>query len=492
MKRFIQSLAESLQVYFFKLLLIFLAGWGASIFYVMSLPLGAGTKILWCLLPLLAGEVLIRMIMAMAYGPHYVYSVWSYFLVDDPVYGNAFRKAARAKELDFLLFDRFVFRQGQPRLLDMEENRSRRLNFNVNSLGFRGKEFDPRQKAGKLRIFCSGGSTTACDCNHDEEAWPPRLQEFLRQEGYDTEVINAGVQAWYSYQELLRLEKEIIGCQPDVVLLHQGWNEEFEYSSLSLGRHWRPRTVRNAREENNLYCPANPLLSGTLSLGFYMGVQAILKNLIFIPNMRFTNPRRWEVLLREDYIRAWVDNLLDMARLAEQNNLLMYAIDYPGLVDMADSPEERDHYIMHSRLTPLYADYQAVSKKRISRTLTACEEVIPCLKTEEDFLPFTKEARRRLFHDEIHMTPEGNDLLAQAIGRKLIIDRDFQQKYKDPAARKSNVNLDRDVVAGVLERTCQPSPYLERYITGKVQRLERQHPAKTQHAEVPVDRYTTF
>ena|SRR3989338_269642 len=496
MKVIFRRLAENMQRDYGRIIIVFLLAWLIFASLVIGQMYGrqpGWMLVILCLLPLVVLEFAVSLILRLAYGSEYIYSLVNYFLVDHPVYGNCFRKNCFAKKTNFLIFDKFVFQKGSGRIDDIERNREARVDFNVNSLGFRGGEFLPHQRRGKLRIFCLGGSTTACDCNDDHEAWPAQLEQCLDAQGYNVEVVNAGVQGWYSYQDLLRFKQEICSYHPDIVLLHQGWNEEFEYTSLSLGTRWKPRVARNVREEHNLYCAPNRFLSSTAILSFYMAMQAFSKGFVFIPNMKFTNPDRWEALQRNEYILAWFDNLIDIARCAKSQGVLLYTIDYPGLVSIEDTVKNRDFYVENSRLTPLYADYQAVSKKKISRTLREAGKIISCLNAEEDFIQYEADRRLPLFLDEIHLSPEGNAILAQAICEKLISDTSFQRKYGHPEERFFNVFLDGAQIEKVRQRLSRNARYVDDFIENKIDKLRYSGgPRAIQRLEVPEDRYTTF
>lgn len=440
-------------------------------------------------------EGILRLILHAAYGSEYKNSFLLYSLIDHPIYGYALRKRFSAKKANFLIFDKYLFFAGVPRILDLGKNIEVRNNFNVNLLGFRGKEFLPDKKSARLRIFCSGGSTTAGSYLDDDVTWPAALERFLKKQGYDAEVINAGVFGWFSYQEFLRFRDEIVRYWPDVVLLHQGWNEEFEYSSLSLGKKWKPRVARNVRETNNVYSSPSRFLSSARFISKYLTIQAAMKQFVFTPKMRFTNPERWKAFSRSDYVLAWFDVLMDTARLAKESGTLLYAVDYPGLVDMADSSTNRDTYVQNSRLTPLYADYQAIAKKRISRTLETASEIIPMLKAEESLLDYQGGDRLKLFSDEIHMTREGNAVFAKYLGEKLIADPSFQKRYREAGSGKkeSNVVMDGERIRRARKTLEDDSPYLARFIRGKIAELERgAAKAGGEIPEVPEDRYTTF
>jgi len=433
-------------------------------------------------------EILFRLLLFIAYGREYRYAVFTYFLVDHPKYGSVLRKNAKSKELPFRIFDIFLFPPNTGRVTDLGENLAKRNVFTVNDLGFRGRSFNPKKKSAKLRIFCLGGSTTAGHSLNNDETWPIFLESELRQRGYDVEVVNAGTHGWNSYKDFLRYKEEIVEYSADVVLLHQGWNEEFLWSSLSLGKKWRPKAVRNVREEHALYCPPNRFLSSERFITKFLAIQAALKKFVFKRNMSFQNPRRWGVLLRREYIRAWLDNMLETARAAKEHNALVYAIDYPGLVSIDDSKHNRETYVQGSRLTPLFADYQATSRARISEALTLVSSAIPLLRAHEDFSTVEGRERLPLFLDEIHLSGVGNERLANAIAAQLAADPDFQARHTGDV-HKSNINFSDAMAKDILHTAGKNSYSVERFVTERIETLEGK---RVDTSDIPTERYTTF
>jgi hypothetical protein len=56
-----------------------------------------------------------------------------------------------------------------------------RLNIQINSLGFRGDEFDRRKPPHTVRIAALGASTTFCaEVSDNHKTWPHRLQGSLQ------------------------------------------------------------------------------------------------------------------------------------------------------------------------------------------------------------------------------------------------------------------------------------------------------------------------
>ena len=192
------------------------------------------------LISFLVYELIVRCVFLLNYGTSFRNKFYSPMLVDSTLYGYSFPKSFNSKDYKKLLFENFMFKSGKPPV-DLIENLSERIAFSTNSIGHRGNELS----SNKIRIFCCGGSTTACDKCDDNETWVSVLNNKLHSINGDIDVVNAGTQGWYSYHDLLRIKNEIIDLKPSVIILHQGWNEEFEYSSLNLGKDWIPNSTRS-------------------------------------------------------------------------------------------------------------------------------------------------------------------------------------------------------------------------------------------------------
>ena len=103
--------------------------------------------------------------------------------------------------------------------------------------GYRG-EAVPRQKSAKLRILCMGGSTTyGYGVALPSETYPARLEQLLVDYvAQDTvlsrkypgvEVINAGLEAGNSAEELEQYLLKYRYYDPDIVVVHSGVNDAF-------------------------------------------------------------------------------------------------------------------------------------------------------------------------------------------------------------------------------------------------------------------------
>ena len=96
-----------------------------------------------------------------------------------------------------------------------------------NSEGFRGPEFLKEKPDNTYRIFVLGGSTTFGDGNDDNETWPYYLQEIFDDAdlSYDVEVINAGISSAWSGSETEMIREKLLGYNPDMLMIYDGWND---------------------------------------------------------------------------------------------------------------------------------------------------------------------------------------------------------------------------------------------------------------------------
>jgi hypothetical protein len=95
----------------------------------------------------------------------------------------------------------------------------------INSRGFRTKEFSERRPAGTIRVICIGGSTTFAGQTNDE-TYPAILEKQL-QAAYPSrkiEVLNFGISGVVSNYWIKRAN-ELFGYEPDIVVQYEGVND---------------------------------------------------------------------------------------------------------------------------------------------------------------------------------------------------------------------------------------------------------------------------
>jgi len=97
----------------------------------------------------------------------------------------------------------------------------------INSLGFRDREFDV-EKGDSFRIVALGESTTmGLTLRKDERPWPKVLEELILDELHPqrpVEVINAGVAGYSLWESLIHLKKDVLPLKPDMIISYHGYN----------------------------------------------------------------------------------------------------------------------------------------------------------------------------------------------------------------------------------------------------------------------------
>ncbi|MBU43840.1 MAG: hypothetical protein CMN76_11520 [Spirochaetaceae bacterium] len=438
------------------------------------------------LVALVLVELLLRVFLSVIGGRHYMYRIRPYFLVDDARTGYRFRRNINSERIEFLLFEKYAFAPGTSPSDELNTNKKQRIQFSTNSIGLRGAPI--REQAPRLRVLCSGGSTTAGQGVHDNETWPRQLQQTMERDGYDVEVVNAGVYGFDSSQELENLRGLLPHLKPDLLILHQGWNEEFNFSSLDLGRRFKPGEIRNYYEKYFYFSNRSRGFPGwMLSLALLRRHFGRLR--ILGKRMSFTAIDRWSVLQSREYILAWLQNIREIEKLCRAHGVELWMVRYPGLVSFGDSAEDLKAYIDGSRLTYWHAMYQAIARERVNQFL---DLLLPSVPVIDGTLPFTArgEARLALFSDEIHLTPLGESLLGACVADALI-NRLQASERGDTKDSVNSSSGDRErIPIGIESQAGRNSQELAALIA----RLRAQLKAQDSEGsdEIPTDMYTTY
>ena len=88
---------------------------------------------------------------------------------------------------------------------------------NINSLGFRGTDFEITKDPNTYRIIMVGGSTTfGSGSTSDNTTIPSFLQNEFQKNNFDVEVINAGVGAADSSEEAYKIRNMYKKFDPDL------------------------------------------------------------------------------------------------------------------------------------------------------------------------------------------------------------------------------------------------------------------------------------
>lgn len=118
---------------------------------------------------------------------------------------------------DRLLFWRFI-----PEKTYTEESPHYKGTLRINSIGFREREISKIKPQRTYRIFCLGGSSTCGDALFEEERFSNILEKKLNSQlgSLHFEVYNFGGPGYSTLQMKRLLENELIGLEPDLVIVN--------------------------------------------------------------------------------------------------------------------------------------------------------------------------------------------------------------------------------------------------------------------------------
>lgn len=387
---------------------------------------------------ILITEFILRFILFCIYGKKYIYRFIPFKMVNNKKCGYRFYRNLDSEKLDFPIYDRDSFPHNFEVPVDKYKNKKNRIKFSTDQNSLRITPYKVRDKKNCLKIICSGGSTTAGCCIDDSDTWPNQLKLNLNKNNINCEVLNAGVYGYDSYQELQNFKNYILKLKPNILILHQGWNEEFAFSMLGAGKYFRPNHARRYFEAFYFYSNNIPFFPYK-SLLALLSFRHIRRYICLERDMSFQRKKRWNVLLHDGYIKNWFDNLYEIYKLCQRNNVKLYLADYPCLVNNMDTPKERKIYVDNSRLTNNFASYQAFSKARIENFYNDISGYFEILDGNSMFKNIKGIDRLEYFNDEIHLSKKGESLLAQSIcksiTKELSKDQSNQIKSKNKNKR---------------------------------------------------------
>jgi lysophospholipase L1-like esterase len=91
-----------------------------------------------------------------------------------------------------------------------------------NNLGFRGEDMSIQKPEGTIRIAVLGSSLVYDPSLDLADSYPHRLQQYLREQGYNVEVINAGVANYTTLEVLTMFTTSVLELDPDIAIIYSG------------------------------------------------------------------------------------------------------------------------------------------------------------------------------------------------------------------------------------------------------------------------------
>jgi lysophospholipase L1-like esterase len=95
----------------------------------------------------------------------------------------------------------------------------------VHAMRFRSGKVNVQKSPGVSRIICMGGSSTWGSGVGDNETWPAFLELMVREKGIEAQIINAGISGYTSFQVMIFIREYLLRYNPDAFILYVGHND---------------------------------------------------------------------------------------------------------------------------------------------------------------------------------------------------------------------------------------------------------------------------
>lgn len=275
----------------------------------------------------------------------------------------------------------------------------------INSKGFVGAEFAGVKPLGSYRIFAVGDSCTfAGDWDVSYSAF---LGRMLNADNQRYEVINAGIEGYNSESALGRLRDDILKYGPDLVTIYIGWNDLMKVSPSNMSSSGRVTWLGEALNHSYLY--------KGLSKVMFFYVRPILMQ----PGLTGDES---EYHVFDQFIPAtYEENVSAMVALLRERNVRVLLLTRPTVLTRNMSAEDlRSQHVFFPffpeaysvpRLLSLHDAYNN-SVRRLAERLQ-----VPLVDLDEIF---NQRSKRTLFWDTMHLSAEGHQVVADALGPRIL------------------------------------------------------------------------
>lgn len=274
---------------------------------------------------------------------------------------------------------------------------------NINNDGFRGKEILPSTQV-DFRIIMIGGSTVfGYNTLSDNTTIPALIEQKISDEFPKTiEIINAGIPASDSNDEVYLLKNFLLKYEPDLIIMYDGWNDASQmndiphqeksifndtkldiFNSLLFLNYKTPNKISDLLnlEKNDLKNKQNSITSNDVNIVN----EELKKNWNEICNYGKNN--NFEVLLILQPILGTGDRILSNE---EKSNLEKLSYDYQRRLDLVNQ------------------------MNFVSNDFPSCMNFYDGRDLLDSF------DNEHIFFDAGHMSDFGNEIVAEIIAKKLI------------------------------------------------------------------------
>ena len=287
--------------------------------------------------------------------------------------------------------------------------------YNINSKGFRGKEFETIKK--KKRIIAFGGSTTIGLESPDNLTYPAQLEKFLNEKNLDYEVLNMGFGSKsLNYIKNLYFNEAYL-YDPDIILIYNNRN-----SIMYDGSYIDPPKFSLWFVNLNYYLQEN-IMTYRIMFKFYKRI------LNFSLKSNYLKSPYHNKGISEDYLRTgYTNSLIEIVEFAEQKKIEVILIKQAYLFDN-QIMQKLDKFTV-DELIKFYKQDYFLKKFNLNEMVnfwsilgTILNKKIDELKTYKNVIIVDPRkvltSSEQNFTDYLHLTPKGNSALAYEISKKI-------------------------------------------------------------------------
>ena len=309
------------------------------------------------------------------------------------------------------------------------------VHYVVNSLGFRGKEFNPYNKA-KYRIICFGGSSTLGLESPEDKTYPALLEKKLNENGIDAEVLNFGFGSKSLYFAEKLLLREAISYKPDLITIYLNRNVALYDADRNIGVDIVYGVdIMTSKFDYYLFKLHTLLDENLMTYRAVNHVQRKIKEKLMFHDEEPFNPRKEYF---ENTYPATLERIMSLGKIHDfkvclikqplyidpdlQQKIKDYSIEqlWDMLIDKNNEfyqtvayhgGEDPSNFMSETILT------NAILNKHLDILHDKHKDLI-VVDPLDDFLG-GEVNYSKLFNDYVHLKPEGNDLLSQVIFEKI-------------------------------------------------------------------------
>jgi lysophospholipase L1-like esterase len=286
--------------------------------------------------------------------------------------------------------------------------------YTINTQGFRGKEFNLITK--KKRIITLGGSTTIGVESADNETYPAHLELLLNKNTANYEVLNMGFGSKSLNFIKSLLFSEAYKYNPNIIIIYSNRN-----SILYDGSNIDPK-IDSRLIKLNYFLQENIMAYGLLL--------KIYKRIINVTtNTNFLKSPYGSVGISQEYLNSGYKNsLIEIIKFCEKNNIKVILVKQAYYFNPNISAEIDNFSI--SQLVEIYKNDYLIKKYNVEETAnfwlilgTILNKKLDELKNFDNVIivnPIPKLLQDKSnFTDYLHLTPQGNFVLANEIYKSI-------------------------------------------------------------------------